>query len=439
MINSATRRLVMIIGWACLALMAVLSFVALCVWIENRFPADENQPTMAPVAQRWVTKPVVNALSRQVSRYVRHRLETLYLSTGLTLEETIARFLDETVPLADRRVYAYRLARVGTPPALAALLKVFQTAPPEHQAFMAQLIGSTGNPAVKPWLLPLLNDPNPQLAQAALRGLCVIGGADVTELVTAILGDAQRPESVRVEAALGLGTLGTPPARAALVAALRETPSETMATTLLRSLGRFDFPAIEEVFTEFLAAPDIPAGLREVAVEALAQSSTAAVPFLMGTAAHDADETVRAAAAWAISAHGEVRHLGPELAQLAQREQDPDVRRRLYEAMLPQSALPADELLPVVLAEADVAARVAGFNALGRAVASQPASPLRAQFDQAIVPELQQIASSENTLNIRMRAVFALRRAGTPGAREALVVIAQNSTPQIAVAASRGL
>ena len=51
--------------------------------------------------------------------------------------------------------------------------------------------------------------------------------------------------------------------------------------------------------------------MRVVAVEALANSSTNAVPFLLGLAGADADADVRAAAAWAISAHDTVTDLGP--------------------------------------------------------------------------------------------------------------------------------
>ena len=52
----------------------------------------------------------------------------------------------------------------------------------------------------------------------------------------------------------------------------------------------------------------------KTAVEALANSSADAVPFLMGLAGADADEDVRAAAAWALSTHDTVTDLGPALA-----------------------------------------------------------------------------------------------------------------------------
>jgi len=92
-----------------------------------------------------------------------------------------------------------------------------------------------------------------------------------------------------------------------------------------------------------------------------------------------------------------------------------------------------------VMAEQDVAARVAGFNALGCAVQQQPASASAGVFDREIVPELLKIATEPNSLNIQMRAVFALRRAQTPEAQGALWKISQSAPAPVASAAQNGL
>ena len=124
---------------------------------------------------------------------------------------------------------------------------------------------------------------------------------------------------------------------------------------------------------------------------------------------------------------------------LAVQETDADARRRLYEALLPQTGITSERLLTAVMAEADIAARVAGFNAVGSATGRAPSSEIAAAFDQKIVPELLAIATSPNSLNIQMRAVFALRRAQTPAAQAALALMASNARPQIATAARNGL
>jgi HEAT repeat protein len=397
-----------------------LSWVAGSMWLESRHP-DE---------QRAFTKPVVKAIGRQASRYARRQAERHYMQTGGTLAETIAAFLDERVPLKHRRVYAYRLARVGSPECVAALQKVFASAPPDDLAFMARLIGTTGNPAAKQWLWPLLAAGNEDVMAGAIHGLSALGGDDVTTRLAGILSGATMSGRLRVAAAAGLGEVGTPAAREALLAALDGAASPELKAQILGSLGRYDFAGVADAF-----AAEMPASVRAVAMESLAHSSPDAAPFLMEVAGKDADADVRAAAAWALSTHHEVKHLGPALAALAERETEADVRRRLYEAMLPQAELPAERLLPVVLAETDIAARVAGFNAL--AVAARRG--FVPGFDERIVPELQRIALSENSLNIQMRAVFALRRAQTPAARSALAEIATQAAPQIAKAAQNGM
>jgi HEAT repeat protein len=433
------RRVLFPVGGVLVTLLGTVGFVGFSVWIEDRFPSSDPDRALLPAAQKAVTKPIVSAISHQVERYLQERAAHLQMVTGLTVEETIERFLDERVDLARRRLYAFRLARVGSPECVVALLKVFRTAPPEHKAFMAELIGTTGNLAAKSWLRPFLDDPDERVVAAGIRGLSALGGDDVSVGVAAILADSGRAEAIRIEAARGLATLGTPASREALVLNLNQAPSRELATQILNSLGQFDFPAVASTFEEFLAAPKTLPALRVAAIEALAESSPEAVPFLKELAGRDADSAVRASAAWAISAHDSVKDLGPELASMAEQEPAADVRRRLYEALLVQTDVPAERLLPTVRMEQDIAARVAGFNAVGYGASQQPASVLALTFDEEIVPELLRIATAPNSLNIQMRAVFALRRVQTNPAQAALAVIANSARPEVATAARHGL
>jgi HEAT repeat protein len=428
------------VGVGLMVLLFIAGFVVFSVWIEDNFPSDDPKRSLIPGLQKFITKPIVSAVSHGVERYVRGRIESRYMDTGLSLEETIARFLDESIDIEQRRIHAYRLARAGTPEAMAALFKVFQTAGPEHKAFMVHLIGSTGNPAVKDWLWQWLTDGDERVVMAAIRGLSIIGGTDVSEKLVTLLRDSKQPDRIRIEAALGLGAIGTPEAADMLAKAFLETKEAEIGTQVLNALGRFPFETVADTFKEFLSSSEVPAETRVVAVEALAYSSAGAVPFLLGFAEGDADADVRASAAWAISTHGRYQDIAPVLTDMVEAEPDADVRRRLYEALLPQSEIPAERLLPSVLEEDDIAARVAGFNTLASAAAQGSSDPVIATFDQQIVPELLQIATSDNSVNIRMRAVFALRRAQTAAAQAALTEIANHaSNPQIAEAARHGL
>jgi HEAT repeats len=420
------------------ALFGLAGFVVFSIWIEDRFPSVDAKRALLPAAQRLVTKPVVDSLSRQIQRHIRIRAEAPFMYGWLSLDETIARFLDERVDLAERRLYAYRLAREGSPAAVAALLKVFRTALPEDKAFMVQLVGSTGNPAAKSWLWLLLDDVDPRVVAAAINGLSSIGGDDVTGRLVQILNDNQRSDEIRIEAASGLGTIRSDVARQALIEALGRSESNELAAEILNNLGRFEFSTVADTFQEYLA-PQTTNGKRVAAAEALAFSSREAVPLLLNVAQGDSDVEVRASAAWAISAHSTVTELGPSLTDLVENERSADVRRRLYEALLPQKEIPADRLLPIVKTEQDIAARVAGFNAIGRATRQQPTTAAAAVFDQEIVAELLAIATTPNTLNIQMRAVFALRTAQTTASQDALRTIADTATAQVATAAHNGL
>lgn len=427
----------LLLGVVALLPVAILAVVASCVWVEDRFPSDDPRKALSPGMQRVVTRPVVAFLSRQAERHVRARADLMFMNTGASLEDTLKHFLDASVDLKERRIHAYRLARVGSPECLAALLRVLATAPPEHRAFMAQLIGSTGNPAATEALLPLLGDPDESVVRAAIRGLGGIGGDDVTARIAAFLEDPTRPAPVRIEAALGLGAIGTPAAGDALVRALGTAPPEDLAIPILDGLGRLDFTLVESTFTRVLAHSETPPALKVAAFEALANSSDDAVPYLLRGAEHEADPELRAAAAWAVGAHGEGPDCGSQLIRLAVQEPEADVRRRLYEAMLPQASVQPEALLAKVLAEDDLAARVAGFNAIGAAIRREPSAA--GSFDRQIAPELVRIATEPNELNLQLRAVFALRRAGTPAAQDALLRIVENAPPQVATAARHGL
>ena len=311
---------------------------------------------------------------------------------------------------------------------------------PGPKGFHGPAHRSTGNPAVKDWLRPLLHDADQETVQAAILGLGAIGGDDVAADLAKMLADPLQATAVRIAAVQALGDVATPAARDALISAFSQFPgNDGTAEQILGALGKFPFPTIKATFEGFLSAPGAAAGLRAAAAEALANSTDDAVPYLYSLAQSDADADVRAGAAWAISMHPASDTLGPSLAALAKSETDPDVRRRLYEALLPQQEIPAQALLPTVFAEQDTAARIAGFNAVSAALSADANGPLSGTFDTRIVPELQQLAdSSQLSLNLRLRSIFALRRAATPAARLALSQLASSSTPKVSQAASQG-
>jgi len=287
--------------------------------------------------------------------------------------------------------------------------------------------------------LALVEGGSEREARSGIQALAVIGGEANTARLASILQDDKWPQNLRLQAALDLGHIGTPQARDILIGAFEQFDDPDIQSQLLDSLGRFPFPQIEETWKEFLSSPDTPDELRVAAADALSNSTEESLPFLMSLASSDRDPEVREMAAWAISVAGMDGPLGPELRDLALTEPDTDVRRRLYEAIMRQAENPAQTLLPQIREESDIAARIAGLNAVASSLGPESPPEVTGEFDSRFVPELTKVALSDTSLNLRMRSVFALRRAGTPAARQALSTIAQTPNPEVAQAASNGL
>ena len=288
--------------------------------------------------------------------------------------------------------------------------------------------------------LALLASPEVGDKVRAARGLALIGGSANVDRLVALIDDPSMPTELRLAAALSMEIVGTPRARDVLLNAFSSLPEPAAHEQLLGALGKFPFRQIEEKITQVLDDPTSPESVRVAAVDALAGSSPDALPFLKAKAESDQQPRVREMAAWAISAlPAQDGAMGPELARMAAVEPEVDVRRRLYEALPTQAVNPAESLLPQIQNETDLAARVAGFSAIGDVVGRDASSALATQFDSQLIPELTKIAVSEESVNIRMRAVFAIRRADTPAAQTALQVISQTANAKVAQAAQHGL
>ena len=309
-----------------------------------------------------------------------------------------------------------RLGRKTVPPSgdrSEAAVQIFGRPIPYGEFQIAFALGSAVR---KQALRAVLDSRDPNVVKAAIASLSAMGGEDVAHDLARILADPKRSTAVRMAAAEGLCTIGSWTARQAIPDALKAFSGDDSATQQLwRSLGQLSFPMVADVFEAYLAAPDSPQGLRVNAAEALANSSPEAVPYLLALAQSDSDPTLRAAAAWAISMHQESTDLAPGLSELIQGEADADVRRRLYEALLPQQDIPAATLIPQVMQEEDFAARIAGFNAIGKANVTLP-------NQQSIIFPIQKVKYSAKT-GYRLNLTHGKTNAGgKPGKHTSILI-----------------
>lgn len=446
---------------------------------QMKVPTQNGFKSSSPV-DRLLSENEIDPMSGQVLLF-----STLVMDEkGLTVA-----LADRRRPFSERAQYAGQLALIGTPSAWRALMNLFLSESPTNQRTLALLLKKVSKKEFGKSLIKIVETANDWDVASAIRALGLLGGENNLMLLSSIVNDRGWPnhlrgeaarallengsedqkrlsirsmgaigteaetatlakllhdesqqQSLRIESAISLGKIASEKAGDELVAAFKEFADEEAQTVLLDSLGHFPFNQIGDTWQTFLDDPSTPLNLRTAAVEALANSSPDAVPYLMTLAAEDREPDVREMAAWALSMQESSEDLGGKIAAMIPRENEPDVRRRLYEGLLSQKTNPAASLLPTIDAEDDPASRIAGLNAIGDVIGRRASTPEVDQtFKAELVPELRAFALGDSSLNLRMRAVFALRRAGTPEAIEALRIISQSPTKEIATAANNGL
>jgi HEAT repeat protein len=345
---------------------------------------------------------------------------------------------DASLSSLERRAAIQALARLGTPEAIAALKEALRTGSDDLRAAIADGLGECGTEECTKMLLGLLDDRNEAVAQAAVRGLAQQGTVLAATTLTQLLNDPQRSVDMRIEAALGLGTIEQPGVLETLQNAAKTIPDEDIVTQVLNAIAGRDFTTTKAFFEEYVksaASSDLRAG----AVEALWQAKGDPNEFLARRLS-DPDPEMRSSAAWAMSATDATGDAGLQLVYALQGEQDPDVRMRLYQALRNQESFEIDKVMALVQRETDPGARLAGMDLLGATVRDNPTPELQNYFDRTAAPALRDAALKGETNPERMAAVLALVRASTGSALSALQEVAQQAPDQqVKAAAARAV
>ncbi len=354
----------------------------------------------------------------------------------VSVSDLIKKLNDASLPLSERKAAIQALAKLGTPEAVAALKDAMKGGTDELRAAIAEGLGQCTSPECATMLLGLLNDPSQAVVQAAIRGLAQLGSPEAVAALNQMLNDPLRASELRSAAATGLGEINQPGAMEALARAAVTIGDEDIVTQVLDAIGGRDFSETQAFYQKYMGSA-VSSDLRVAAIESLWQAKGDPSAFLAGYIS-DSDAEVRGSAAWALSATDATGNVGPQLMASLQGEQDPEVRRRLYQALANQESFDTGTALALVQREADPTARVAGMDLLASALRNNPTPEVQTFFDQTAAPALKNAALTGESGHERMAAVIALVRASTPSAISALQEVAQQATdPKVKDAATR--
>jgi HEAT repeat protein len=439
----------MTVKYTAAVVLLLLSVTGMAIWFKVARPpaaADERDTTsqalVTPQPDESMSTPPTQAGSLPApgspvdGATAVAAIQELLRPRVVSEAELIARLADPNLDLRIRCEAGRMLARLGSASALAAVKQALITGSPSLRTAIAEGLGESPLPEARLLLTTLVSDADESVAQGAVRGWALAGGAEAAHVLTTLVYSDDRPESVRTAAALALGDLvNQPQAFAALTNAAWQLRDDALAPAVLEGLGRRPIGEIQEFFRQYLATPDLPGSLRSAAVEALGHAEGDSSPLLLEFL-RDADPEVRASAAWALSTTLESGRAGELLVTHLRAEPDPAVRCRLYQALGNQEPFDPTAVIPLVQQETRTDVRLSGLDFLGQACRDNPSPTVVEFFDTVAIPELKTIALQSEDAHSRMAAVIALRRAPTPGATAALADIAILSTdPKVAEAA----
>jgi hypothetical protein len=347
------------------------------------------------------------------------------------LAKKLALVLDKSASLKERCAAALILAKCGDAGILLELKRLLAdaTTPPELKAAIVDGIGDSDDSQKKEVVLSALDDQSEAVAIAAIKGLAVIGDEDCVSVLSDIAWSPDESSSIRSEAITSLGKSSNPTAYQVLVNLYNDSAIQGNSDSqeeIITALGQRDISETGDFFDQILKGKDSATELRVAVAESLEETRGNVSPFLVNML-HDEDREVRAAAAWTLAAREEPGDISKEVQTLLANEPDAEVKKRLYQALSNHENVDIDVVSRVIMNEADTDARLAGYDLLAKNIGISKNAGLKEQFENTIVPELKATALSEETLNFKLNAIIALRRANTEQSYLALEEIAAQS------------
>ena len=389
-------------------------------------------PEATLAALRWLTAP--SPVDRPVGLLVFRDATTLPAAVRAAVDRCL-RDAEVTIRLLALDV----LSRHGAGPSFSAVAGALDDEQREVRLRAIRLLQDAGDRRAVTLLLGRLGDSDRQVNLEAIAALGALGD---TGTLPALLRIVQTgPDDVRLAAIDALGQLGAPAAVAALAPLARKRPSDEPGRHALLALGQIASGPALDVLIDRLREPPVSQEVKE----ALRRAGAAAVPPLVAQldrAGHGASTATVTAAVMILGAIGDRRATAalaglvdrkhpaafealPVLAMLkdpaalvtlvrATRDEDPDLRRLAFEALLAIGDPGGAAALDAGLVDADPGARRAALRLVARLGTRSAAADVLASV-------------SAEDAGVRRDALAALTALGVvpPGTLAALLVAAQ--------------
>jgi HEAT repeat protein len=339
--------------------------------------------------------------------------------------------MDMTKTDRERRAAITALAELGTDAAIAALEIALKEGSTQFKGAIAEALALTNHPQARKLVQQILDGEDESSILGALRGMALGGNPADAQPLAAILGDPNRSEDLRVEAALALAEMRSPEAAEALKSAASDLENEEVAARALEGLGKLPWNSMGAFFTNYLGNPRVPHSLKAAALESLGNAQADTSELLLSYATSEVSD-LRAAAAWGLLSAQSEADLSPALLTWAFNEHDASIRSHLYQSLADQPNADPALLLELAKKEHNPRAKLDLMAAAATSVQANPDSGLAVHFKDLMLPQLITLALQAANTQDRVTAVIALGRAGSPEARRALEVISmQTSVPQV--------
>ncbi len=336
--------------------------------------------------------------------------------------------LSESERTLNRSRAAWRLTENPNDEVMIYLKSVLESerSPARLRATIVEGLSRSGHPEARGLVLSALGDDEEIVVRGAIRGLSRIGDQQSVEILTAIM--LSKDSAVIVEeAAEGLGRIERPSAFESLKAAYGDKSGKRggeFRQMVIGALGKRRISETGDLFGKVLSEGSAESRLG--AIEALEDCRGDATELLRRGLA-DKRAEVRAAAAWTLATRGDRDDMAVELTEALIAEQNTEVRMRLYQALEGQKKPDMSAIAPIVSAEVDTEARLAGYDLMATVAKNSESAKDRRFFDRVVVEELAAVALGDKPIGQRFAAVNALQKANTAASNRALETIFVNT------------